>query len=270
MFKKLFKEDKVAKKITSKLKLNPLKSDKEKSISRQQYLMDQFFYDILKSLARRECGNAYSITFKGDGHRPVFTARGAFVHRTDMNEKLLLNITQYSGGDNIITSSLTYLDKDNDRLHLREAMFAKFEEYSNRNLDIEFIERADHEELQELTYLERLWRIYIETSFLMFMYLYDHRDLTYTVERFYRALFKAIAFAESSKHEPEFFGDELFEVAQDLLFPLSLNGFNALRNAMPKEIASRMSTVKFKLKTINQDRYDSPYDIAQAKRVSKQ
>lgn len=225
----------------------------------------------MKALARPDADNSYSYGYKEGSGRVKFTARGAFLHRTDIDEPNLFDLKYYLGGQTMVTASLTMYHKNKDRELWRQTVTDIILGDSPVDIDITRIEQATREEVAEMDGLTRMWRIYLDLIYMIPLYMYDLRDLTFITERLFRALFKAIALEELMKdcEEKEMMRvkmlEDIFLASQACMFPLSLNAYTALRNALPKSIADRMGTVKFKLSTIQKGRYESPATIAQVK-----
>lgn len=248
-----------------------LRPTEDSLLTRQQELMITLFYGPMKALAIPGADNSYSFGYKKDTGRVKFTARGAFLHRTDIDEPNLFDIKYYLGGNNITTAPLTQYHKNQDRELFHKTVTDIILGESPIDIDITFLEQADREAVAEMDGLQRMWRLYLDCIYLIPLYMYEIKDLTFVTERLFRAIFKAIALEELMKEcdEKETMRikthEDIFLAAQACMFPLSLNAYTQLRNSLPKTISDRMSTVKFKLKMIQLKRYDSPYGIAQVK-----
>ncbi len=247
-----------------------VKPSEDSLLERQQQLMEQFYYGPLKLISRPNSDNSYSFGTKSEtSSRVCFTGRGAFLHRTDIDENHLFDIARYLKGGKIITATLTLHQKNNDRDVFRAAVMGALKA-SRPDLDVQSLIEADHATVREMESKDRLWRLYLDNMFIIMLYYYDVRDLTFISERLFRSIFKLMSAQELMKDGADKknlileLEDKLFASANACLFPLSLNTYAALRDSLPKHLAARMSPVKLKLKMVSQQRYDSPYLISQS------
>lgn len=257
LFKRLFKKHSVE---DMALKLGIKKVPSSSHIdSYRNELMSDLFFGVFRDLAEGQGEGQldYSWTLTGV-KTPQLTAYGAFLHRRDICQDLLV-LADYPNNKVLATSGITPSMKTDDRCHILDIVAQRLRKY---NQDINELEACDLD-LLEIDDPMLYYAMYVQLIYVLHTYMFKVPDLTYITRNLALAIFKCLAICEKSNDQrvkpaltPAH--EELVTAVIECTFPLSLNTFNILRNGVPSRIRSRMHQINYKVKKLNTGDYVSP------------